>query len=397
MKILCVNAGSSSVKFSLYEMPSEKLICFSKFENISLKTSEYFFKFENLNINKSININSHEYAVKIFIDLLIKYNVINNIQEIKYIGHRVVHGGNLYSKSQIVNKKDVKRLEKFNYLAPLHNPKNIECIKIFMKLNPNSKNVILVDTDFHSTIKEEMFMYPVPYEWYKKYHVRKYGFHGLNYRYVVLRMKKILGNKNKMIVAHLGSGASLCAIKNGKSIDTSMGLSPLDGIMMGTRTGNIDARIISHVVKVSKKSYIEVINDLNNKSGLEGISGISSDMREIEKKYKKKDKRCVLAVNMYVQKIVNYISMYNTLLENTDALIFTAGIGERFPFIRKLIINKLKCLGFDIDDSKNNNVNKDIALISSKNSKVKIYVVKANEEIIIAKDTYNLVKIDRMI
>lgn len=387
-----MNAGSSSVKFSLYEMPSEKIICTCKLENISLKTSEYSFCYDNLNINKKIKINSHEEGIKLFLSLLIKYGVIKDINEIKYVGHRVVHGGNLYFDSQIVTKKDINKLEKFNYLAPLHNPKNIECIKIFMKLNPTAVNVILVDTAFHSTIKEEMFMYPVPYEWYKKYHVRKYGFHGLNYRYVVSRMKKILGPKSKMIVAHLGSGASLCAIKNGKSIDTSMGLSPLDGIMMGTRTGNIDARIISHVVKLSKKSYTEVINTLNNSSGLEGVSGVSSDMREIEKKYKKNDKRSVLAVNMYVQKIVNYISMYNTLLEGTDALIFTAGIGERFPFIRKLIVDKLKCLGFEIDESKNNNINKDIVLISSKKSKVKIYVVKANEEIIIAKDTYKLVK-----
>lgn len=387
-----MNAGSSSVKFSLYEMPSEKIICTSKLENISLKTSEYSFCYDNLNINKKIKINSHEKGIELFLSLLIKYGVIKDINEIKYVGHRVVHGGNLYFDSQIVTKKDINKLEKFNYLAPLHNPKNIECIKIFMKLNSTAVNVILVDTAFHSTIKEEMFMYPVPYEWYKKYHVRKYGFHGLNYRYVVSRMKKILGPKSKMIVAHLGSGASLCAIKNGKSIDTSMGLSPLDGIMMGTRTGNIDARIISHVVKLSKKSYTEVINTLNNSSGLEGVSGVSSDMREIEKKYKKNDKRSVLAVNMYVQKIVNYISMYNTLLEGTDALIFTAGIGERFPFIRKLIVDKLKCLGFEIDESKNNNINKDIVLISSKKSKVKIYVVKANEEIIIAKDTYKLVK-----
>ena len=387
-----MNAGSSSVKFSLYEMPSEKIICTCKLENISLKTSEYSFCYDHLNINKKIKINSHEEGIKLFLSLLIKYGVIKDINEIKYVGHRVVHGGNLYFDSQIVTKKDINKLEKFNYLAPLHNPKNIECIKIFMKLNPTAVNVILVDTAFHSTIKEEMFMYPVPYEWYKKYHVRKYGFHGLNYRYVVSRMKKILGPKSKMIVAHLGSGASLCAIKNGKSIDTSMGLSPLDGIMMGTRTGNIDARIISHVVKLSKKSYTEVINTLNNSSGLEGVSGVSSDMREIEKKYKKNDKRSVLAVNMYVQKIVNYISMYNTLLEGTDALIFTAGIGERFPFIRKLIVDKLKCLGFEIDESKNNNINKDIVLISSKKSKVKIYVVKANEEIIIAKDTYKLVK-----
>ena len=392
MRVLCVNAGSSSIKFSLYEMPSENLICMCKIENIALKTSGYSFSFGNLNISKEQKISSHEDGVKLFLSLLNNYSIVKDIKEIKYVGHRVVHGGNLYFDSQIVTKKDIKKLEKFNYLAPLHNPKNVECIKIFMKLNPSSINIILVDTAFHSTIKEEMFMYPVPYEWYKKYHVRKYGFHGLNYRYIVLCMKKILGTKTKMIVAHLGSGASLCAIKNGKSIDTSMGLSPLDGIMMGTRTGNIDARIISHVVKLSNKSYIDVINILNNSSGLEGVSGISSDMREIEKNYKKKDKRALLAVNMYVQKIVNYISMYNTLLEKTDALIFTAGIGERFPFIRKLIIDKLNCLGFEIDNSKNNNVNKNIMLISSKKSKVKIYVVKANEEIIIAKDTYNIVK-----
>ncbi len=392
MKILSVNAGSSSLKFQMYEMPYEKVLISGVFERIGLKDSFYTLKIDGNKVKKQVNLEDHEKAVEMLSDELINNNIVSSLDEIKAIGHRVVHGGDKYSDSVIIDDDVLKTVEDLSKLAPLHNPANLIGIKAFMKKISKAVSVAIFDTAFHQTIEKEEFLYSTPYEWYEKHQVRKYGFHGTSHKYITSRMKDVLNKEDvNLITCHLGNGASLCAVKNGESKDTTMGFTPNAGLIMGTRSGDIDFTLILHVMDEEEKDLNEVLNDLNKKSGFLGISKISSDSREIEEAYLNNDEKAVLTQKMYVKRIVSYIAKYFVFLKEVDAITFSGGIGENSSLTRKMIIEELQPLGIYLDETLNDK-REDEFLISNDSSKVKCYVIKTDEEVMIAKETYRLAK-----
>ncbi|MBO5096117.1 MAG: acetate kinase, partial [Bacilli bacterium] len=341
-------------------------------------------------IKKEAELNNHTAAVNILIEELIENKVIENLDEIKAVGHRLVHGGDKYSKSIVIDNDVIDAVEQLSSLAPLHNPANLMGVKAFMDRVPNALQVACFDTAFHQTMENVNYIYPVPYEWYENYSVRKYGFHGMSHRYVSERCAEILDKKDsKIIVCHLGNGGSLSAVKNGKCINTTMGLSPNAGIMMGSRSGDIDSSMILYIHKNTGMSIEEIDNALNKKSGFLGVTGISSDSRDIEDGIKEGNERCILAQNMYVRRVINYIAQYYVELEGADAICFTAGIGENSASTRKQILNGLKALGIEIDEEANNVRGKE-TLITTTNSKVPCYIIPTDEEVMIARDSYTL-------
>ncbi len=391
MKILSVNAGSSSLKFNLLEMPQETLIVSGTFEKIGLSRSFYTIKYNGEKIRKEKELDSHKEAVMTLLIELLDLNIIESYEAIEGVGHRVVHGGSKYSKSVIIDEDVIETIEELIPLAPLHNPANLLGIRSFMEVLPNTVQVAVFDTAFHQTLEKREFLYPVPYEWYENFGVRKYGFHGTSHKYISEFMKEKLGKNYKIINCHIGNGASLCAIKDGKSVDTSMGFTPVCGVVMGTRSGDIDTAMIPYVMKETGKSLDEIINDLNKNSGILALSGISSDLRDVEEAYLKGDERSTLAIDIYVRKIVNYISMYNTLLDGADIITFTAGVGEKSDIIREKVCESLGCLGVKLDKKANDNLRSEFKKISADDSKIDVYVVPTDEELMIAKDTYGFV------
>ena len=390
MKILSVNAGSSSLKFQMYEMPEEKVLISGVFERIGIENSFYTIKLNGEKIKKEVVLSNHTDAVKILTNELLENNIVSDLSEIKAIGHRMVHGGEKYASSVLLTEDVITAVEELSDLAPLHNPANLVGVRAFKEVIPSAVAVGVFDTAFHQTMEEENFLYPVPYEWYKEYGVRKYGFHGTSHKYVSEKMASILGKEEtKIITCHIGNGGSLAAVKNGKCIDTSMGFTPNAGIIMGSRCGDIDASLIPFVMKKTSMNISEIDNALNKKSGLLGISGISSDSRDIEDGIKSGNDRCKLAQEMYVNKIVKYIAEYYVELGGADAIVFTAGVGENSITTRKQIIDKLACLGIKLDEERNN-VRAEVALISTDDSSVKVYVIPTDEEVMIARDTYKL-------
>ena len=390
MKILSVNAGSSSLKFQMYEMPEEKVLISGVFERIGIENSFYTIKLNGEKIKKEAVLSNHTDAVKILTNELLENNIVSDLSEIKAIGHRMVHGGEKYANSVLLTEDVIKTVEELSDLAPLHNPANLVGVRAFKEVIPSSVAVGVFDTAFHQTMEEENFLYPVPYEWYKEYGVRKYGFHGTSHKYVSEKMASILGKEEtRIITCHIGNGGSLAAVKNGKCIDTSMGFTPNAGIIMGSRSGDIDASLIPFVMKKTGMSISEIDNALNKKSGLLGISGVSSDSRDIEDGIKEGNNRCKLAQEMYVNKIVKYIAEYYVELGGADAIVFTAGVGENSISTRKQIVDKLACLGIKLDEERNN-VRGEVALISTDESSVKVYVIPTDEEVMIARDTYKL-------
>lgn len=390
MKILSVNAGSSSLKFQMYEMPEEKVLISGVFERIGIENSFYTIKLNGEKIKKEAVLNNHTDAVKILTNELLENNIVSDLSEIKAIGHRMVHGGEKYASSVLLTDDVITAVEELSDLAPLHNPANLVGVRAFKEVIPSAVAVGVFDTAFHQTMEEENFLYPVPYEWYKEYGVRKYGFHGTSHKYVSEKMASILGKEEtKIITCHIGNGGSLAAVKNGKCIDTSMGFTPNAGIIMGSRSGDIDASLIPFVMKKTGMNISEIDNALNKKSGLLGISGVSSDSRDIEDGIKSGNDRCKLAQEMYVNKIVKYIAEYYVELGGADAIVFTAGVGENSITTRKQIIDKLACLGIKLDEQRNN-VRAEVALISTDDSSVKVYVIPTDEEVMIARDTYKL-------
>lgn len=390
MKILSVNAGSSSLKFQMYEMPEEKVLISGVFERIGIENSFYTIKLNGEKIKKEAVLNNHTDAVKILTNELLENNIVSDLSEIKAIGHRMVHGGEKYASSVLLTDDVITAVEELSDLAPLHNPANLVGVRAFKEVIPSAVAVGVFDTAFHQTMEEENFLYPVPYEWYKEYGVRKYGFHGTSHKYVSEKMASILGKEEtKIITCHIGNGGSLAAVKNGKCIDTSMGFTPNAGIIMGSRSGDIDASLIPFVMKKTGMNISEIDNALNKKSGLLGISGVSSDSRDIEDGIKSGNDRCKLAQEMYVNKIVKYIAEYYVELGGADAIVFTAGVGENSITTRKQIIDKLACLGIKLDEERNN-VRSEVALISTDDSSVKVYVIPTDEEVMIARDTYKL-------
>ncbi len=397
MKILTVNAGSSSLKFNCIELPSEKELISGYFEKIGLNGSFYNIKMNGSKTKREVDLKDHTDAVRYLKEELIENKIVSSLDEIDGVGHRLVHGGDKFKDSVLLNDEVMQAVEEFNDLAPLHNPAMIACIKAFQNELSNTPMVGVFDTSFHQTMDELSFMYPVPYPWYKDYGIRKYGFHGTSHKYITNRMKTILGKESINIInCHIGSGGSICCIKDSKSIDTTMGFSPNSGLMMGTRSGDIDYSIVPFIMKKTGKSVEEVDTILNKQSGLLGISEKYADHRDIEVGMQEGDKNCILANDMYVAKVVDYIAKYFVRLEgNVDALVFTAGLGENAREFREEIVSKLKCLGIVLDKEENMKIasylDKQEGMISALDSKIPVYVVPTNEELMIALDTYQII------
>ncbi len=390
MKILSINSGSSSLKFSLFELPEQKNLISGYFERIGLKNSFYTIKFQKEKYETKIDLENHEQAFKILVDELLKYKVVDNLEEIKGVGHRVVQGGE-YDKSVIIDDVVLNKIEEYSNLAPLHNPAAIVGIKASKEVIPNAKQVAVFDTAFHQTIPDYNYIYPVPYEWYKNYNVRKYGYHGTSHKYVSQKMNEILNKENtKIITCHIGSGGSISAIVDGKCLNTSMGLTPNAGIMMGTRSGDIDATIIPYIMNKTNQSISEIETILNKESGIQGIAKISSDMRDIKQGISEGNEMCKLAFKMYSRRIIDYIAKYYVEMNGCDAIVFTAGVGENAGWVRKEILNGLQILGIVIDEEKNKTAGETIC-ITKKESKIPVYVIPTDEELMIANDTYNLI------
>ncbi len=398
MKILTVNAGSSSLKFNCIELPSEKELISGYFEKIGMSGSFYNIKIDGVKTKTEVELKDHNDAVSFLKEELIKNNIVSSLDEIDGVGHRLVHGGDRFKESVLITDEVLKECEKFNDLAPLHNPAMLSCIRAFKSALPNTPMVGVFDTSFHQTIPELKFLYSVPYDWYQNYGIRKYGFHGTSHKYITKTMQKMLNKEDiNMICCHIGSGGSICCVKEGKSYDTTMGFSPNAGLMMGTRSGDIDYSIIPYYMDKTGKSITEVDHILNKESGLLGISGEYSDHRDIETGMNEGNIRCILANDMYIDRIVGYIAKYFVELDGkVDALVFTAGLGENAREFRENIINKLSSLGIFIDKEENNKIasylDKNEGIISSSASKVPVYVIPTNEELMIALDTYNIIK-----
>lgn len=391
MKVLSVNAGSSSLKFSLFDMANNNILASGVFERIGIEGSIFTIKFNGEKIVQEVELNNHVDAVNILIDKLISLDIIKSLEEINGIGHRVAHGKDYFDKSTIINDSVLEKLRELKDMAPLHNPANLLGIEAFEKVLPNIVQVAVFDTAYHQSMNEVSYLYPVPYAWYREYGLRKYGFHGTSHKYIAREAKKILGRDNyKLISCHIGNGGSICAIKDGKCVDTSMGFTPLAGIMMGTRSGDVDPSIIPYIMEKEGKNASEVIEDLNKKSGLYGMSEFSNDMRDILTRCNEGDHRALVAKEKYVRRIVDYIAQYYVLLGGVDMIALTAGVGENNKVIRKEILDKLECLGVKISDEANEIVGEEIKL-STKDSKILVYVIPTDEELMIAKDTYNLI------
>ena len=394
MKLLSVNAGSSTLKFRLYEMPEEKLLMKGQYERIGLDGSCYNLRIDEKKESSLVELHDHKDAVELLLKHLLEHKVVSSLDEIKAVGHRVVHGGNKYSKSTEINDRVLMEIEAISPLAPLHNPGALKGMCAFIEEIPNAVNVACFDTAFHQTMNEATYLYPVPYEWYVKYDVRKYGFHGLSHKFITEQMSKKLKKNPNLIICHIGSGCSITAVKEGKSIDTSMGFTPNAGIMMGTRSGDIDYSLINYVMQKEERNLEWIEKKLNFESGLQGIAGMS-DLRDIDRAYEANEQKVVLAIDMYSQKIVDYIAKYYVRLGGiVDAICFTAGGGENDSIIRAEVLKKLAPLGVLLDEAKNKEtiVRLGVEGIITKNkSSIPVYVLGTDEELMIARDTYEIV------
>ena len=392
MKIISINAGSSSLKFSLFNMDDESVIASGLFERIGLEGSCYTIKFHDEKIKEEVPLENHGDAVKILLEKLISLEIIKSLDEINGVGHRLVHGKDKYKESVVITDEVVNDLLEFKAFAPLHNPANVLGINAFREALPNVLMVGVFDTAFHQTMDEVSYLYPVPYSWYQDHGVRKYGFHGTSHRYISEMIQKEVGKKDlKVISCHIGNGGSITAIKDGKCIDTSMGFTPLAGIMMGTRSGDVDPSIITYVMEQEGLNASEVLDELNKKSGLLGLSLKSSDMRDIVAGMEEGDEKCKLAFDKYTRCVTNYIAQYYVLLNGADVIVFTAGLGENSIPFRKRVCENLSSLGIKIDDERNN-VMGEIKKISSDDSSVMVYVIPTDEELMIARDTLSFLK-----
>lgn len=392
MIILSINAGSSSLKFTGFDMPSEKVLISGVFERIGIDGSFYTIKINGEKIKKEASLNSHEDAVRILTEELINYNVVKSLSEIKGVGHRVVHGGSKYANSLVVDDVVTNTIRELAHLAPLHNPANVMGIEAFKEYIPEAPNVAVFDTGFPQSMPKESYTYAIPYEWTEKYGARKYGFHGISHEYLTEFMKKELGKEDvNLITCHLGNGSSIFAIKEGKCFDTSLGFSTNSGLVMGTRCGDVDTFMIPYLMKETGMSFEEVVNVLNKQSGLLGVSGVSSDSRDIEDGIKEGNERCVLAQKLFVNRAVGYIAKLWCELKEVDAICFAGGIGENSIMTRKQIIDELSPLGIVLDEEAND-VRGEFRLITKEGSKIPCYIVPTDEEVMIARDTYNLIK-----
>ncbi|MCM3122726.1 acetate kinase [Mesobacillus sp. AQ2] len=393
-KIIAINAGSSSLKFQLFEMPSEEVITKGIVERIGLKDSIFTISVNGEKNKEVTDIPNHEVAVKILLDKLTTLGIIKSLDEIEGIGHRVVHGGEEFSDSILITEEVLQKIDQLSELAPLHNPANLTGIRAFQQVLPNVPAIAVFDTAFHQTMPENSFLYSLPYDYYKKYGIRKYGFHGTSHKYVSQRAAEMLGRPVehlRLISCHLGNGASIAAIEGGKSIDTSMGFTPLAGVTMGTRSGNIDPALIPYIMEKTDKSADEVLNVLNKESGMLGVSGFSSDLRDIEDEAEKGNDRAELALKVFADRIHKYIGSYAARMCGVDAIIFTAGIGENSSAIRARVLQGLEFMGIYWDPALNK-VRGEEAFISYPHSPVKVMVIPTDEEVMIARDVVRLAK-----
>lgn len=392
MKILSVNAGSSSLKFQLYEMPEEKVLMSGLMERIGVGNSFYTIKINGQKIKKEQELNNHEEAFKTLVEELKANNVVDSLDEIKGIGHRVVQGGDYFDKTVIIDDDVLSKIDELSPLAPLHNPAAIVGIKAAKDVFPSAVQTAVFDTAFHQTMPKETYLYALPMSWYEDYKVRRYGMHGTSHKFVSQRMNQILGRDNtKLITCHIGNGASISAVVNGKCLNTSMGLTPNAGLIMGTRCGDIDASIIPYVMEKTGMTAKEMDEAINKESGLLAISRKSSDSRDIEDCIASGDENCILAQRMYVRRIVDYIAKYYVEMGGCDAIVFTAGIGEKAIDTRRDVLNELGVLGIYLDEEANN-VKSEERMISTKDSKVQCWIVPTDEELMIARDTLALIK-----
>ena len=392
MKIMSVNCGSSSLKFSLFEMDNNTLIASGYFERVGLDNSFYTIKFNGEKIKEEIEMPNHKVAVEILLNRLIALNIIDDLNEIVGVGHRLAHGATKYKSSVLITDEVIEDLRSLTDLAPLHIPANILGIEAIKNVLPNVPMVGVFDTTFHQTMDEVNYIYPVPYEWYEKYGIRKYGFHGTSFRYICREIPRLIGKDNyKAIICHIGSGGSICAVKDGVSIDTTMGFAPVAGIMMGTRSGDIDPAIIPYVMEKADVNVEDVMNALNKKSGFLGLSGVSNDFRDVYQGVVEGNHRCDLAFKKFVKTVVDYIAAYYVELGGVDTIIFTAGMGENASEARLAIMEKLTCLGVKID-IENNQIRGEEVKLTTDDSSISIYAVPTNEELMIALDTLSLIK-----
>ena len=390
MIVLSVNAGSSSLKFQAYDMPEENVLISGVFERIGMKESFYTIKLNGEKIKKEVELKNHESALEILMEELIDNKIVSSLDEIKAIGHRIAQGGPYFDKTEEMTDENIKKVRELAVLTPLHNAAAIKGIKAAKSVVPNALQTGTFDTAFHQTIEEENYLYPVPYEWCDKYKVRKYGFHGTSHKYVAYRMNEILGRYNtKLITCHIGNGASISAINEGVCVNTSMGLTPNSGLMMGSRCGDMDATVITYMMQQLECSPEEMDAILNKQCGLLGVSGVSSDSRDIEDGMKIGNQRCSLAQKMFTNRIIDHIAKYYVELGGCDAIVFTAGIGENSIHTRREVIDGLAALGVKIDEEANECRGVE-RLITTEDSSIPCYVIPTNEELMIARDTYML-------
>lgn len=388
--VLAINAGSSSLKFQLIRMPEETLVTKGLIERIGIKDSIFTIEVNGEKIKDVKDIKDHEEAINIMLDSFKQHGIIDDINDIAGTGHRVVHGGELFPTSALVTDKVEEQIESLSELAPLHNPANLMVIRAFRKLLPNIPHVAVFDTSFHQSMPEQSYLYSLPYQYYKDYGIRKYGFHGTSHKYVSQRAAEIMNKpieELRIISCHIGNGASIAAIDGGESIDTSMGFTPLAGVTMGTRSGNIDPALIPFIMQKTGQNAEEVLNVLNKESGLLGISGTSSDLRDLESDAEEGKERAQLALDVFASRIHKYIGSYATRMHGVDVIVFTAGVGENSSTVRAKVLEGLEFMGIYWDPKKNETIRGEEGFINYPHSPVKVIVIPTNEEVMIARDT----------
>lgn len=396
MNVLVINCGSSSLKYQVINSDSEEVLAKGLCERIGIDGRLVYQPQGGEKEITDAPMPTHKEAVQMVLDALTneKTGALKSLDEIEAVGHRIVHGGEKFTASTLIDDEVIKTVEECNDLAPLHNPANIIGINACRELMPSVPMVGVFDTAFHQTMPQEAYMYGVPYEYYEKYKVRKYGFHGTSHSFVSKRVAEVMGkdyDSLKTIVCHLGNGASICAVQNGKSVDTSMGLSPLEGLIMGTRSGDIDPSAVEFIANKEGLDLAGILNVLNKKSGVEGISGVSSDFRDLQKAAEEGNERAQLAIDMFAYRVAKYVGSYAAAMNGVDVICFTAGIGENTGFIRKKVCDRLEYLGIALDAAANDTHGEEIK-ISTDDSKVAVYVIPTNEELAIARETVALVK-----
>lgn len=392
-KVLAVNAGSSSVKFKLYEMPEEKVICSGLLERIGLPMGGFTFRMGEEKFIEEMPLPNHEIAVQYLVKSLLEHRCVESLEEIKGIGHRVVQGGAYFSDSAVFDEegKTERLIESLIPLAPLHNQAHLIGFRAFKKILPDVRNIAVFDTAFHQTMEPEDYMYPIKYEYYEKYMIRRYGAHGTSHKYLAQEAKAYTSG-NRIISCHIGSGASICAIRDGKCVATSMGLTPLGGIMMGTRTGDIDPSVMNQIVAMTGRSCEDIYQEFNKESGLAGVSGVSSDTRDVEAGLLKGNERCILAYKLYARRIADFIGQYYVRLGGCDLIVFSAGVGENSGFARKLVLENLhEAFHVAVDDAANEAcVHGKAGTITLPESGIQAVVIPTDEEVMIARDCMRL-------